>query len=382
MRRPNIQFFAHDVADAAVIRRVAMLHRAGAVVSVIGFTRGESRPPDASSVTILGRTLNAQFMHRIGAVIKQSLKLIVRRTAPGDVDVVIARNLEMLLLAVVSRLSSGSTSAIVYECLDIHRLMLGKGLASTFLRWIERRLLSSCSAIITSSPAYETHYFRPIARTLLPVILVENTVFGLPARSPASPPDISPPWIIAWNGAIRCSKSLRILDALTRMSEGHVRVVINGRISDDQIPDFHQTVDSNPWIEFRGPYRYPEGLDSVYDGVHFNWTIDMFWEGQNSTWALANRIYEGGRCGVVPIAQRSVETGAFYERLGIGLLLDDLTAGALWHRLSVLSADDYARMNADCLAVPTDTWTMSQQSAERLLETLCELPNVRRQRAP
>ncbi|MBU3698576.1 MAG: glycosyltransferase family 4 protein [Candidatus Kapabacteria bacterium] len=371
----NIRFFAHDIADAAVMRRVAMLHRAGAAVSVVGFTRGQNQPSEAASVKILGQTRNARFVHRIWAVLFQSLKMMLGPSATDHANVVIARNLEMLMLAVMERLTKRGRVPIIYECLDIHRLMLGKGPASAALRSLERWLLSFCSAIITSSPAYEKCYFRPIARTSLPVILIENTVFGLPSECSAKPPATSPPWIIAWNGAVRCAKSLKILNELTLSANGIVRLLINGRVSYDQIPDFHMIVDANPWIEFRGPYRYPEGLDSVYDGVHFNWTIDMFWEGQNSTWALANRIYEGGRAGVVPIAQRSVETGAYYERLGIGLLLDELTAQALWDRLSTMTANEYAQMHAECAAIPGDTWTMTQESAEKILDRLCQLSN-------
>lgn len=366
MARLNILFFAHDLSDAAVKRRVEMLTASEADVRVVGFVRDARHVPNFPSARVLGTTHNARFLHRIGAVVLQILLAPFRRNPQSRVDVIIARNLEMLFLAIVSARLDARNVPIVYECLDIHRLMLGTGSVARVLRRTERFLTRYCAAIITSSPAYVDRYFRETARIDLPVIMIENRVFGLPPTTSAHPPLPGPPWVIAWNGAIRCFKSLAILDELTRRAEGGVRVVIHGRVSYDQISSFDETVASNPWIEFRGAYRYPEDLDAIYSGAHFNWTIDMFWEGQNSTWALANRIYEGGRSGVVPIAQRLVETGRYYERLGIGLLFDDLSPEHILSVLMALNADDYTAMQARAETIPKNVWTMDQDECRKL----------------
>lgn len=377
MKGLNICLFVHDVNDAAVHRRVAMLTASGANVTTLGFVRDDVRRiPDGSKTVVLGRTHNGRFLHRIGAVLRQVMTVGKGGASAADADLIIARNLEMLLLAFLAAKREGKRTPVVYECLDIHRLMLGGGPVARLLRVLERRLAASCAGIITSSPAYIEQYFHNIAGIDLPVVLIENRVFGLAPLSASRPPADTPPWVIAWNGAIRCAKSLAILNEVTLQAQGSIRVVIHGRVSYDQIPDFDRMVAANPWIDFRGAYRYPDDLDAIYDQVHFNWTIDMFWEGQNSTWALANRIYEGGRAGVVPIAQRSVETGHFYERLGLGVLLDDLTPSRVEHIIMSIRAEDYAALRRAAAAVPLDVWTMGETECRQLSAQLHALIKV------
>jgi succinoglycan biosynthesis protein ExoL len=370
MKKYNIQLFVHDLADAAVKRRVAMLNLAGADVSVVGFVRDPERLPTFTAMTVLGVTHNARFLHRIGVVAAQAFRLFFRRTTIDSCDVIIARNLEMLLLAHIVRLRSPYNVPVIYECLDVHRLMLGKGLLPSQLRNLERSLLGSSAGLITSSTAYVREYFHSIAKAFPQVILIENQVFGLPVITSPLPMRSGPPWTIAWNGAIRCAKSLDILRRAAALGNGRIQVVINGKVSYDQIPDFDAIVAASPWIEFRGAYRYPDDLEAIYSTAHFNWTIDMFWEGQNSTWALANRIYEGGRAGVVPIAQASVETGRYYKRLGIGLLLDDVSPQALCDCLTSLDMSTYQQLRNKCLRVDPEIWTLTPEGARKVLKQI------------
>lgn len=376
MSSVNIRYFVHDLSDAAVKRRGEMFTDAGADVALVGFVRDVSMVPKFSSAVVLARTHNARFVHRLMTVLVQAVTVLFRRKLVIGADFIIARNLEMLLLARVAQLTAGRRIPLIYECLDVHRLMLGTGLVARLLRALERKLARSCCGLITSSPAYVHDYFRSIVKIDLPVILIENKVFGVPPSSQSKPPAVGSPWVIAWNGAIRCAKSLRILDELTTRANGTVRVVIRGRVSYDQIPDFDEVVHRSPWIEYKGPYPYPDGLDEIYSGVHFSWTIDMFLEGQNSTWALANRIYEGGRAGVVPIAQRAVETGRYYDRLGIGLVLDDISAEGVYAALKVLMQEEYQILRDRCTAVPPETWTITRAESKNILDDLCSVAGL------
>ncbi len=73
----QILYLVHDIADAAVSRRIAMLQDGGATVSLTGFRRTEKVPETINSATVtdLGRTYNAGFKQRIIAVFKVLLKL-------------------------------------------------------------------------------------------------------------------------------------------------------------------------------------------------------------------------------------------------------------------------------------------------------------------
>jgi len=78
---------------------------------------------------------------------------------------------------------------------------------------------------------------------------------------------------------------------------------------------------------FEGPYRNPEDLPrSSRRGLRLDHRFLR--GGQNSTWLLPNRLYEGCRHGAVPIALAGTETAHFLEDRKIGLVLPELMAPA------------------------------------------------------
>src|SRR5262245_33995540 len=108
-----------------------MLQAAGAEIAVLGFRRGDRRIAelDGAPVFDLGRTYDARLAQR-------ALKVLQRRSSLGDgclavrdADILLARNLEMLAVAAGSQRSHAPKAALVYECLDVHRLLLGASTA-------------------------------------------------------------------------------------------------------------------------------------------------------------------------------------------------------------------------------------------------------------
>ena len=99
----------------------------------------------------------------------------------------------------------------------------------------------------------------------------------------------------SWFGALRCTKSLELLAAFTRATQGRFEVVLRGRPARVEFDDFDGFVQAEPHMRFEGAYRNPGDLPSIYGEVHFSWAIDFFEEGMNSNWLLPNRLYEGGR---------------------------------------------------------------------------------------
>ncbi len=175
----KILYLVHDLADPAVGKRLAMLQKGGAVVTVMGFRRTPEPVPDiGDSPTIdLGQTYNGQFVQRIGAIIRAALMLKKHRAVFMAADVILARNLEMLALGVRGRSLCASKPVLVYESLDIHRLLLHRSPIGMALRWLEGWLAARATALITSSPAFISEYFQKLSRVRLPIRLVENKVF-------------------------------------------------------------------------------------------------------------------------------------------------------------------------------------------------------------
>lgn len=375
----DILYLAHDISDPAIRRRVLMLRAGGANVSVAGFLRDDNRLSDDGDLplVVLGQTSDGRLGQRVAAVAKARLRLkrlLARLVKP---DVIIARNLEMLALSKAAS-SLFDNAPVVYECLDIHRLLLDRGVKGQLLRAAEGHFGKAASMLVTSSPAFVENYFRPISALDLPVLLLENKVLELsPAGTKrhrgARAPRSGEPWRIGWFGAIRCRKSFEILSRFTAAMTGQVEVIIRGRVSFKEFPDFQELLDSNPYISFLGPYRNPEDLSAIYEQVQFVWAIDFFEEGLNSQWLLPNRLYEGALHGAIPIALSSTETGRYLGELHLGLLLSNAEPQTLKVCFEGLQQSHYHAMSAALEQTDATQWAIDQNGCTALVQRLADI---------
>lgn len=375
----HILYLAHDLADAAIRRRVLMLKKGGASVTVAGFQRAENLlagDPEVRSIP-LGKTADARFMQRIGAVVSAAFSLKSKVESVPKPDVIIARNVEMLALAGRASRLFGGDVPIVYECLDIHRLLLDEGLKGKLLRAAEGYFGARAQLLVTSSPAFVENYFHTRSSLNLPTLLVENKVLDLSDQRPLvpqpRPPRNGKPWRIGWFGAIRCRKSLSILADFARRMDGRVEIVLRGRPAYGEFTDFDRRVQALPFVEFHGAYRNPEDLVSIYSDVQFVWAIDFFEEGLNSNWLLPNRLYEGSLHGAIPIALKSTETGRFLDRRGIGLTLDEARPDELVRLFEAMTPKRYDELFAPLSATDRSLWVAGPEDCRVLVTRLTAL---------
>jgi succinoglycan biosynthesis protein ExoL len=382
----RVLYLVHDLCDPAVGRRVAMVQAGGADVTLAGFRRTSDIPPELErfSPVDLGRTRDGRFAQRLASLATAALSLGAKLRGIAKPDVIIGRNLEMLALALRARALFAGEAPIVYECLDIHRLMLGQNATSRAMRGAERRLCREVSLLVTSSPAFVRDYFRPFGQVDAPVALLSNKVLELdgspepieklrPSPRPDKPHP-NEPWLIGWFGALRCRKSLHLLSEFTRRMEGRFEVVLRGRPAYSEMPDFERFVAAEPFMRFKGAYRNPEDLPRIYGEVQFSWAIDFFEEGLNSEWLLPNRLYEGCRYGSVPIAMRRTETGRFLAGRDLGLLLDEATPAALADLVGSVGDTAYGSLRERILAEDRATWVCDLGDCRALVERLANLP--------
>lgn len=343
----RVAYFAHELSDPAVAKRLRMLSAGGCGVELLGFERGRFAGAAAPNRHVLGRTASGKFLQRIVSVIRAYPLAWRLRDVWADADVIVARNLEMLALVMALTHVRGDKKRIVYECLDIHRLMLNHGPIGIALRWIERLCLARAAFVLTSSPAFEERHFRGQQKFKGEVVIVENKVFTFGEEKPKLahlPP--APPWRIAWCGVLRCRKSFDILDAITRHLDGGVVVDLWGEPALDQIPNFQARVEANPHLHFHGRYK-PTDLGAIYGGAHFVWAIDYFEAGGNSDWLLPNRLYEGLRFGCVPIALIGTETARWLTSRCLGVVLGEPLIDELFQHLRTMPHWRHADFRSD-----------------------------------
>ncbi|RWE58136.1 MAG: glycosyltransferase family 4 protein [Mesorhizobium sp.] len=372
----HVLYLVHDVSDPAVRRRIIMLKAGGAQVTLVGFRRTASPVADVEGLRPidLGATRDGRFAQRLAAVTKAAVSIGSKLGSMPRPDLIIARNLEMLALARRARSAFQATVPIVYECLDIHRLVLRDDFLGKAMRGAERYLARDVMLLVTSSPAFIANYFKPFGQIAAPVELLENKYFepaavALDDRMVADDP-VAPPWRIGWFGALRCRRSLELLAEFSRRLDGRFEIVLRGRPALSEFPDFHGFVEAEPWLSFGGPYRNPEDMATIYREVHFSWAIDFFEQGLNSEWLLPNRLYEGCRFGAVPISMANTETGRFLDRQGIGVLLPQATPWALEAALGDMDEHRFGMLRARVLARNPRTWSHDRSDCRALVEKL------------
>jgi len=373
----RLAYLVHNLGDPAVAKRVRMLRAFGDQVLPIGFHRDDRSVASVEGIPAvdLGRTFDANFRQRLTMMLRQIMSLADWARPLRDCDVVIARNLEMLLLGAVARRRYAPRASLVYEALDIHRLLLSESILGTLMRALERILLRRADLLIVSSPAFLREYFEPMQRlgkrSAIDTLIVENKL--LPAsRSAPRPVSVTssnpaPPWRIGWFGMIRCRKSLDYLCDLARRRPDLLRLIIRGRPSYTEFADFDGQIAQTPAASFGGAYG-PEEVGTLYGNVHFNWAIDFFEEGANSRWLLPNRVYEGGAFGAVPIAIEGTETARWLRQRGVGVVLPALEAFDEF--LGGLTSERYAQLKAASEAAPESAFIAGEGDCRRLLDAV------------
>ena len=359
----KIAYLAWDLCDAATIRRVEMLQAGGAELAVAGFRRRERAPAHLAAVD-LGRTYDGRLAHRAVLVALRCLRPGALREVVQDADVILARNLEMLAIAAVARRAHARGAKLVYECLDIHRLMCASGA----LRSLEGLLFRQCSALMVSAPAFITEYFEQHHRELPPILLVENKVLPTSPRPHATDRQPGPPWRIGWFGNVRCRKSVAVLKEIVRRAHGAVEVVIRGRPSAHTLADLDALIADTPGMRYLGPYS-PGDLARIYGEVHFAWSLDFTDEGMNSDWLLPNRIYEGSFYNTPSIAERRTAIGAWLAHKGAGLLVDDPLDDVV-RSLTSLTAHDYRLLESRTRAIDTRAIAFDRPACRDLVAAL------------
>jgi hypothetical protein len=372
----KVAYFVHDLSDPAVAKRIGMLREAGADVLLFGFRRTAAPIPVVAGVDAvnLGRTADARLVARCGSVLSGLCQSPLWRRRLAEVDVVMARNLEVYVIAALARRLHAPRARLAYECLDVHGLMLGRGPASRALRAIEGALMDASDLLIVSSPAFVREYFEPLqglSRRRMDTLLMENKALA-DGPSDTPPPLPAPPWTIGWFGMIRCRRSLDFLCDLAERRPDLVRIDIRGRPSHTEFEDFDRQTAQTPGVSYGGPYR-PEDLPAMYGAIHFNWAIDRFQDEGNSRWLLPNRLYEGGRFGVPPIARLDAETGRWLRARDLGVLFEEPET-QLEAFLDALTPEAYAAMAARHRAAPKAMFVQRREDSARLVRALAGAP--------
>ncbi len=335
--------FGFDAAEAAQIRRIRSYMECG--FDVLAFTMRRDNmnaefEPFWPNIHLYD-TQNQNMPGRLRAIAGSIAKVARHRDRIQGTDVIVARNLDMLMIAAAAQAMISPRPPLIYECLDIHGLMTDDGIKGRIFRAVERRFLKRCAALIVSSPAFLHHYFEPVQGWTGPTTLIENKLWvgkdgpARPRPSDGTPVDTCRPLTLGWVGTLRCAQSLAVLAEAARKMGPRLKIEMHGIVHHHALPDFEAILAAHPNIRYCGPYDYPDGLADIYTRCDLVWSQDLWQWGTNSTWLLPNRIYEASYFGCPSIAVAGTETGRRVAD-GLGWTIPEPTADALVARLEKL----------------------------------------------
>ena len=205
-----------------------------------------------------------------------------------------------------ARRLTGSRAPVVYEALDVRRIIVGNGLVSRLFRAAERRLLAMSDALVVSSPDYMSRYFWPVQHFAGQWHLLENKLAGPPPAGDdprrgggPPPPKSGEPWIIGWFGVLKCRRSLDILTRIAQALGPRCVIHVRGIVSESEVPPalVAEIAARHPNIVFAGPYANPADLPAIYGQVHITWAADFLDPQSNSAGACRTASTKAVRTG-------------------------------------------------------------------------------------
>lgn len=323
----RISYFGHDSSDAAIRKRVHTFQKCGYTVHGFMNKRLDGPVPEWENVE-LGETENGAYFNRIWSVFRGASRAAKHKQVLASSDLIVARNLDMLATAFLSKKLAGLKTPVLYESLDIHRLLCREDVLGWIARKFEGAFLKRSLGVIVSSPAFvKQHFERHYAGTFRSY-LVENRLSAafanaVPRPSEADAQSGAGPLRLGWVGILRCQRTLDLMIRAAKEFGDAIEINVHGKPDLWSVPRFHETIDEVENIVFHGAYKAPDDLPDIYNQLDLVWSGDFMEAGLNSKWLLPNRIYEGGYFAVPAVAPADTQTGAWIRETETGFTVPE-----------------------------------------------------------
>ncbi|MDQ8203600.1 hypothetical protein [Pelagicoccus sp. SDUM812003] len=258
---------------------------------VLAFDREISTPAKHGDYVSLGNIANRNYLSRLGSLFK-AFRII--RASVKSASAVYCFSLDLLLLAWVACLTSRARPKFAYEVADIRDALVGKGVASAALRFLERFLIRRVAVVAFTSRHFYEGYFREVQRfDSFPHVVIEHKP-ELPRQirdSIERPAGLPRPITVGYFGLMKSVASFELLVELAKRSQGAVRVLFRGMF----VPPLDEaqclkTIDEYAELSYGGPYKSPADLPNMYPQVDIVW--DAYNETENSRWQRTTRFSE------------------------------------------------------------------------------------------
>jgi succinoglycan biosynthesis protein ExoL len=352
--RGLVGYFGPDLEDSVVLRRVRQWRRAGFNVRPFAFGRSAKAKSGPDFIN-LGRVMPLSRASRIMPLGIAVLRLMRRREALKDIDLFVARNLDIAILALLAQWIARSHAPLIYEVLDINASCTRAGWRGALLRSIEKWVLDRIDLLVVSSPYFVTEYYQALLNYRRNWFLFENkvpqdAVIAQPKRPrreedsqmSRGAPGTERPWRIGWFGYLDDERSWDVLKAVAQKLPDKLEIIVRGTpYTNFDMSRFLADVERLDNVTYGGPYRNPEDLAELYGSVDIVWSTDCNFPTANSKWLLTNSVYEAGYFGKPALGLASTAVGEFLTSRGTGWCLSEPMEETFVEFILNLTAESY-----------------------------------------
>ena len=368
----RIAYFGFDSANENIRRRMTAFANAGAQATGYMMRRKEPTTTEWTNID-LGITKDRAFVHRLLSVARALPTVYKNRKNIANDDLLWARNLEMLLLAWLTKAITRSKADLVYEVLDVHAILYTDNLKGKIARAAERFLLRRITSLVVSSPGFLRDYFTSWQQYTGRAVVWENRMLLNDApeqtSNPSHPLRVIPPLRIGYVGGLRCSTSLQILLNTAQTLGPKVEVHLHGYFSILIPEELRQAVLNTENIHWHGSYKHPDDIQEIYHQLDVIWAGDLS-DGLNSSALLPNRIYEGSYFGAIPIAPAASEVGRWVDKMGFGFTVDNPLQDNLIKLIDELTQETLLTKRNSLLDTDKSVFLESNSTAIQILQKI------------
>ena len=346
-------------------KRISMLQNAGFQVGAIAFERRyhKGRIPNCS-IKIVGVIDHGRYLKRI---VKMLTVIPSVRRAIKSNDMVYASGVDMALLSFVSGLGLGRP--LILEIGDVQEAQTATGLKGRLIRRVDKYIANSCQLLVASAREFIDSYYRQWIKATTPALIIENkleppntTELDRMRETPRlkGVPLIDRPLRIGYFGILRWENSWQILKSLAKARPSDVEIVVAGIPMEPA--DLPRQVEDYPNIVYKGPYRSPDDLPSLYYGVDLIWATYPDIDHWNLRWARTNRFYESCFYQTPIISRFGCADAVEVQRYGIGLIIKDHNIDRIVNALSEITPDDLTTWQKNMIIVPPEVYLYTTET--------------------
>lgn len=281
-------------------------------------------------------------------------------------NIIHAENLDMLFIASIYKFLFDRKTKIIYEVADlpkytfVKRIRSPRSLIARFLQQVEKKLTSSISKLILTSPYYWDEYFSKFIDRdkylFIPNAPSRNLFNKYKKKQNRN-------FTIGFIGSVRYVKQLKMLiDAVGEIDED-VKVFIAG--SGPGYEDILEYSKGKDYIEMYGPYNYEKEIINLYEKVDCVYAV-YDTKLNNVKIALPNRLYEAIVCEIPIIAAKGTKLGQFIEENKIGITVNDNDKEELKDALRSLTKEKLIFYQQNCNRIKSNYYY--EENSKKLLD--------------